>query len=160
MVKYREFSPKDLFEVMKFVNAVFDTSYKPEVFMNMHNMWSEGFILVKERGKIIGLALAANVARGTTRILLLGVAESHRKRGVGSTLLQKLLLRAAAINSVLVTLEVRQSNSAAIAFYERFGFQIQSIIPRITYHSAFSLSVGSMPLCFAREIYFTTLPSK
>ncbi len=130
MLRYRQFSPNDLISVIKLVDRVFRTNYTPSVFMNMYNMWNEGFIVAKEHGRIVGLVSAIFTSPGTVRILLLGVTETHRNRHIGSALLQKLIPRAYARGASLITLEVRQSNTAAIAFYEKYGFTIRYIIPR------------------------------
>ncbi len=51
----------------------------------------------------------------------------HRREGVGSKLLHSLLLTAIASSLMDVTLEVRRSNQAAIALYERYGFQVEGV---------------------------------
>ena len=52
----------------------------------------------------------------------IAVEEAARKHGVASALLD-VFVRFAAINLAFLTLEVRKSNAAAIALYEKFGFQ-------------------------------------
>jgi len=130
MVKYRQFSPRDLFSVIRFVNTVFRTEYSPSVFMNMYNMWNGGFLVAKEHGRIVGVVSAIFISSRSVRMLLLGVSETHRHRGIGTALLQKLMLNASSRGASLITLEVRENNHAAIDFYERFGFTISYIIPR------------------------------
>jgi ribosomal-protein-alanine acetyltransferase len=57
-------------------------------------------------------------------ILDLAVCPIHRRRGHASFLLQKFLQQAAASSFRKLFLEVRESNSPAIALYRKFGFQI------------------------------------
>jgi len=52
------------------------------------------------------------------------VASAARRRGIGTHLLDALLLRAKETNSDAVFLEVRESNSGARALYEKAGFQL------------------------------------
>jgi ribosomal-protein-alanine N-acetyltransferase len=51
------------------------------------------------------------------------VAESARRRGIGTRLLEELLISARKTNSDSVFLEVRESNAIARALYEQLGFQ-------------------------------------
>lgn len=51
------------------------------------------------------------------------VAPNTRRHGLGMQLLEALLTRARETNSESVFLEVRESNAAARAFYERAGFR-------------------------------------
>lgn len=51
------------------------------------------------------------------------VIPEARRQGVGRALIAALLQRAEAMELSFVTLEVRPSNTAAIALYEGFGFE-------------------------------------
>ena len=51
------------------------------------------------------------------------VAPEARRQGVGRALIAELLRRADEMSLAFVTLEVRPSNSAAIALYAGFGFE-------------------------------------
>jgi len=55
-------------------------------------------------------------------ILDLAVARKHRRTGAASFLLQNFLRQEARTGVNQVLLEVRESNSAAIALYHKFGF--------------------------------------
>ena len=50
------------------------------------------------------------------------VAPEARRQGIGRDLIKELMARAAALDLAFVTLEVRCSNAAAIALYEKQGF--------------------------------------
>lgn len=58
-------------------------------------------------------------------VLGMGVAASHRNQGVGSALLRTTLESAAARGIRRVELAVRADNSAAIALYQRHGFELE-----------------------------------
>ena len=63
--------------------------------------------------------------RGATdemEILNLAVSPRHRRAGVGTALLRAALAGAAGRGARRVFLEVRESNSVAIAFYQQLGF--------------------------------------
>lgn len=61
-----------------------------------------------------------------THVLNLAVVPEFRRRGIGSLLLQEALeeLEHQGVRPESVTLEVRESNTAAIRLYEKFGFRI------------------------------------
>ena len=51
------------------------------------------------------------------------VSKTERQKGIGKLLLDALLASAREVNSAAVVLEVRESNRAARALYEKVGFQ-------------------------------------
>jgi ribosomal-protein-alanine N-acetyltransferase len=58
-------------------------------------------------------------------ISTIAVHPNLRRQGIGRVLLEYALERARALGAELVTLEVRESNQAAIEMYQTFGFQIK-----------------------------------
>ncbi len=52
------------------------------------------------------------------------VSSSHRKKGVGHALMTELFTRARTLALTRLFLEVRRSNTAAIALYESHGFLV------------------------------------
>ena len=61
------------------------------------------------------------------------VAPDARRHGVASALLD-VFCRFGAANLAFLTLEVRRSNTAAIALYEKFGFQMAGLRPGYYQH--------------------------
>ena len=57
----------------------------------------------------------------------LAVAPDMRGRGVGNSLMQDMMYAASLSGVTAVTLEVRESNSAARALYEKFGFKCAGV---------------------------------
>lgn len=57
------------------------------------------------------------------------VAPALRRRGVGRTLMEALILQAERQNLAFLTLEVRRSNHAAIALYSGLGFRQAGVRP-------------------------------
>jgi [ribosomal protein S18]-alanine N-acetyltransferase len=70
-------------------------------------------------GAVAGFLAARQVAPGEWEILNLAVAPSQRRRGVARALVSSLLSERRAT----FFLEVRESNSAALAFYASAGFR-------------------------------------
>lgn len=59
---------------------------------------------------------------GETHIINIAVRQSYRRKGIGELLLISLIDLAGELNSFLLTLEVRASNSAAQSLYHKYGF--------------------------------------
>lgn len=62
-------------------------------------------------------------------VLRLAVHHDYQRQGVGRWLLEKSLGRFIDETTRLVTLEVRTSNQAALAFYAQAGFQLRAVRP-------------------------------
>ncbi len=58
------------------------------------------------------------------------VHPEHRRRGLGSLILQKLVEEGLSEGVTDITLEVRVSNGPAIALYQTFGFEEAGVRPR------------------------------
>ncbi len=83
--------------------------------------------------RIIGYVCIRNIL-DMTHALNLAVLPEFRHQGIGSMLFRDALqeLKHSGVRSNVVTLEVRESNIAAIKLYEKFGFNI--IGRRINYY--------------------------
>lgn len=57
------------------------------------------------------------------------VAPAQRRSGVATRLMREVLILARAEGAERATLEVRRSNAAARALYERLGFQVEAVRP-------------------------------
>ena len=72
-------------------------------------------------------------AADQAHIVSVGVADGYRRRGIGELLLIAAVEHATANGTETITLEVRKSNAAAQALYEKYGFIEQGI--RKAYYS-------------------------
>ena len=66
-------------------------------------------------------------AADQAHIVSVGVADGYRRRGIGELLLIAAVEHAIARETETITLEVRKSNAAARALYEKYGFIEQGI---------------------------------
>ena len=94
----------------------------PRVLRAIHDR-NTNVVVARESERVLGFALLQYDA-DRAHLLLLGVAASCRRRGIASALWQWLeeTLRIAGIAAVRV--ELRQSNTIARAFYEKWGFEL------------------------------------
>lgn len=74
------------------------------------------------REPIVGL-VGVWLTPGEAHIITIAVRESHRGRGIGELLLIAAIALATLNDREVVTLEVRASNQAAQALYEKYGFR-------------------------------------
>ncbi|MFF0815523.1 ribosomal protein S18-alanine N-acetyltransferase [Rhodococcus sp. NPDC003318] len=88
-----------------------------------HNRY---FVIRDDSDRVIGyagIALLGNTFAPESEVHTIGVDPAHRRRGLGSVLLDE-LLRLADRHGGPVFLEVRTDNDAALALYRREGFEI------------------------------------
>lgn len=78
-------------------------------------------LLVEEKGRVLGVALVWAVA-DEMHVLSLGVRPEARRRGIASGLLDEVREQGLTRGCELITLEVREHNAGALAFYRRHGF--------------------------------------
>jgi ribosomal-protein-alanine N-acetyltransferase len=81
--------------------------------------------VVADSGAVEGFLVSRRTAPGEHEVLNLAVAPAARRRGVGRQLLEHALSAGGAW-----VLEVRESNRAAIRFYEKAGFRALARRPR------------------------------
>lgn len=81
-----------------------------------------GFALVR---LLIGNSNDADVAFDSSEILNIAVRRSSQKNGVGQMIFDEILKELDGKNISEIWLEVRQSNSNAISFYQKNKFKVQ-----------------------------------
>lgn len=91
--------------------------------------WARLRVARGERGRVLGYILFWHVV-DEVHVINVAVAPEERRKGIGRALVGALLGYARANAVVKLLLEVRASNSAAIALYESAGFQRFNVRPR------------------------------
>ena len=90
----------------------------------------DAIVLVAEAGGQPVGELGLHLARYGVADLGMAVAAGWRGRGVGSALLAEAIDQARTAGAHKVALQVWPHNAAAIALYERFGFQREGYLTR------------------------------
>lgn len=80
------------------------------------------FFIVQAEDKAIAYIGANNIS-GEVYITNIAVLPAYRRKGIGELLLSYMLFVSQQEHAEFVTLEVRESNWAAIGLYEKFGFR-------------------------------------
>lgn len=101
--------------------------------------------------QIVGY-VCLRIILGVTHVLNLVVLPEFRRRGIGSMLLQDAMQELISLQPVtdLMILEVRESNTAAIKLYEKFGFNV--IGKRIGYYQKPSEDAVMMELRMGEKL--------
>jgi len=99
-------------------------NYPPNLYLDVHHWWKEGFIVAENSGQVIGFMACVVNAPGQARVLMLAIDAPHRNQGIGTQLMTTFVRECAVRGMKSIELEVRQSNLAAIRFYRRHGFDI------------------------------------
>ncbi|HVX76744.1 MAG TPA: GNAT family acetyltransferase [Bradyrhizobium sp.] len=102
------------------------------------NPWNVASVAIPEKTRfqpdLILVALDGDLVVGSVMagydghrgwISRIAVLKSHQKKGVGEALIFAVEERLAALGCIKVNLQVLESNSAVVAFYERSGYQVE-----------------------------------
>ena len=128
MIIVREFNPKDMFAVIKLASDALTEKYNPTLFNYFYETNPEGFLVAEENHKIMGFIIGVKINNDLTKILMLSVSESKRRKKIGSLLLKEYITKLNETSTNIIELEVRVDNNNAIRFYEHHGFKIISEI--------------------------------
>jgi len=80
MIATRPFSPTDIPSVVKVVADSLGESYPPSLYLTVHNLWRDGFIVLSEDGNIVGFVAAVPSGTKVARVLMLAVLSRYRQR--------------------------------------------------------------------------------
>lgn len=98
--------------------------------MKFYETCSDGFIVAKINGIVIGFIVGFLESEKRGRIFSLAVHPDYQNRRIGSFLLKELINVFKTAGAVEIILEVRVSNIRAKKFYERHGFIQAGIIEK------------------------------
>jgi len=91
---------------------------------NFNDVLSHGYVcrVIEQEGVICAYAVLRPLP-DEAELLTIGVAAQHQRKGLGKTMLLEMLDMSCARNKLRIFLEVRASNSAALALYRSTGFE-------------------------------------
>ena len=118
----RDVCPEDLDRIEELEKSCFSVPWTRSMLEGQLPDGMHVFLAAEEENCVLGYV-------GMTTVLDEGyisnvaVSPEARRRGIGRALIEELLRRAEARDLSFVTLEVRESNSPAIALYSGFNFQ-------------------------------------
>ncbi len=122
MISFREMKSEDADRVAAIEAASFPVPWSRQSFWEEASNEQAYYLLAISDGEIIGYA-GAWLVLDEAQVTNIAVAPAWRGRGVGRLLLTELIARVKVQGAVRMTLEVRPSNTAALALYDALGFQ-------------------------------------
>lgn len=129
MIVYREMRPADVPFISRLEEETFSMPWSAASFLRMIEKEDTAYFVAEEEGRLLGGCGLLLIA-GEGNITNVVVAPEARRRGVGTGLLTFLMEAGDRAGLSAYTLEVRVSNKAAIALYEKLGFVSEGIRPR------------------------------
>lgn len=119
---FQEMTKEDLPQIVKLESLCFQEPWKEKecIYEIDENPFSHGWVL-KNKEEIVAYAFLWETYE-MAQLARIGVNPMHRKQGLGKELLKHLCQRAKDAQCEYMTLEVRESNVAALALYASFDF--------------------------------------
>ena len=125
----RKMKKEDLDRVSQIEKECFSTPWSRDAFEDMIDNPLALYMVAEDNGYVVANCGVISAA-GEGDICNVAVDPAYRKRGIGEKLLSEIMN--VASKELLVeafTLEVRESNTAAISLYEKLGFVNEGIRP-------------------------------
>ena len=119
---YREMMPEDARAVEQVEVACFSMPWSRESFWQEAANEQTFYLLALWGERIVGYG-GTYILSGESQITNVAVHPDFRRKGVAMGLMKGLISESVARGASAMTLEVRCSNEAAIALYEKFGFR-------------------------------------
>ena len=120
-MKLEKMTAAHLDGVLKIENACFVHPWSRQSLESELNNENSVFFAAVEDNAVIGY-IGMSVVIDEGYIFNVAVDENHRKKGVGSALIEALVTYGQKNNLCFITLEVRESNISARSLYSKFGF--------------------------------------
>ena len=117
----RNMAVSDVDEVYAIEKETFSDPWSKASFVESMEEENNHYLLVTVDGGIVGYCGYWGIA-GEGYIYNVAVKASHMRQGIGQRMLEELIKQAVDRGIDSLTLEVRQSNEAAIRLYKKLGF--------------------------------------
>jgi ribosomal protein S18 acetylase RimI-like enzyme len=123
------FSAQYVTQVQALVKEALGELYDTSLFVNMDRSWHEGQMLALDDDRVVGFLVSVISYQEKVRILLFGIAEPWRGKGVAQMMMRAYIANCRRLKFREITLEVRMSNARAMKFYTSLGFATLDRIP-------------------------------
>lgn len=127
MIEIRKLRKAEFMDFVELVHRIFPDRANPNLLLDLYEIFPDGFIVALDKNKMIGFAIGIVSSDGKGKIVLIGVENNYRRRGIGTRLLRRLFLVLSMKGVNEIELEVRVSNTKAISFYKKNGFRISEL---------------------------------
>ena len=126
-VALHRLEPRDLDTVEEIERASYPTPWSRSMFVaELRKPSSVAIGAYSAEGNLVGYAFVSRYV-DAWHVMNVAVATDHRRRGIATTLLERVFEVTASDSRSGYTLEVRVSNTHAIGLYEGLGFEARGI---------------------------------
>ena len=113
---------RDMPEVLAIEHASFEYPWCEEEFLRVLRQRNCIGMVAEHGERVVGFMIY-ELHKAKLHILNFAVHPHYRRYGVGGQMVSKLISKLSSHRRTSITLEVRESNLAAIELYERYGFR-------------------------------------
>ena len=104
-----------------------------------------------DKGRPVGIAISERIDwHRSLWVREFGIAESHRRKGLGRQLMDKVAADAAAKGLRILVCETQNTNVPAIDFYRRVGFEVAGV--DLSYYTNSDLAAGEVAVFMKRKL--------
>lgn len=121
-ITYREMTIADIDAVVTVENQSFTSPWSRQAFCDELKNQLAHYLLAVMKDRVIGY-VGMWLIIDEVHITNVAVLPSYRKLGIGKCMMQKAIGFAKARGAASMTLEVRPSNTPALALYKKLGFE-------------------------------------
>jgi len=136
--KLRKFVPDDLQRVTYINRVCLPENYTDFFFIDLQQRFPETFLVAEENGEVVGyimcrieVGLSSFGLGGLIRkghIVSIAVLPQSRRKGIAQALINTAMEGMRCYKAKQCYLEVRMTNSSAVALYKKLGFEISRTI--------------------------------
>jgi ribosomal-protein-alanine N-acetyltransferase len=127
-VELRPMGVADVPAVADLERLSFDDPWPLSMFLEELSLAGRSYLVAESEGEIVAYGGVMRIG-SDAHIMTLAVSAPFRRRGLGTRLMASLIDGALQDGAEHLTLEVRISNEAARALYEKFGFSTVGMRP-------------------------------
>ncbi len=126
--RFRAMTSSDVPEVLVLERIIFPAPWTEQMLRDELQAKGRAYLLARDEHGVVAYG-GVMVVESDAHIMTLAVREDRRRTGVASRLLLELIGIALEAGAAHLTLELRASNRAARALYEKFGFEPVGLRP-------------------------------
>lgn len=121
-MKIKQMTRQDCEKVLQVEEACFSVPWSQKSFEDSFSYAGNHYLVAWEEEKLVGFIglMAVGEEADITNVAVL---PTYRRQGIGACLVGEMMELAKSEKIQKIMLEVRASNKAAIALYEKYGFQ-------------------------------------
>ncbi|MHA2026835.1 MAG: ribosomal protein S18-alanine N-acetyltransferase [Candidatus Thorarchaeota archaeon] len=133
----RKFNPDDIKDVVSINQRSLPENYPDQFFLGLHHHAPNAFFVAEYENEVVGYIMC-RIERGISGFGRLPVKKGHivsvavirtlREKGIGKALISAAMEGMSGYGADEFFLEVRKTNEAAVAVYEKLGYSVRRVL--------------------------------